>query len=311
MKIIRDKQAYFLVPLALVCSLFLFIGGPGPDSFRSFRYAWGLGHLVCFALWAYIYLLWRSDRLFKQQIMEILILTTLFGGLTELIQSGIGREATWQDLGNDLIGGLLGVALYSEIKKIGVGWPLRIFQATILLLVLWSLIPVGRVFIDDLISWRQFPLLSGFETVLEKTRWSGSAARTISHDIHSGGRSSLCINFTTQRYSGVGLKDFPGNWSGYTAVSLQVYNPDQDPLQLHFRIHDHLHQQHKNAYKDRFNSSFQINPGWNLLEVSLTEVARAPEGRLLDLTHISGMGLFVGKLDRPRTLYIDDVKLIL
>ncbi len=66
----------------------------------------------------------------------------------------------------------------------------------------------------------------------------------------------------------------------------------------------------RNAYKDRFNASFEINPGWNYLQVSLAKVAQAPKDRLLDLTHIAGMGLFVGKLKNHRTIYLDDVELL-
>lgn len=299
-----------LLFLALFCTLLLFVGGPGSDSLRSFRYVWGVGHLVCFALWAYLYVNWRSDRSFKRLLLEIVLLTFFFGGLTELIQAEIGREATWQDLGNDLVGGLLTVVFFSRSRKDLSLWTLKFLQVPVLFMVLWSLLPVGQVVIDDIIAWRQFPQLSGFETSLEKKRWGGSAKREINNEVYFSGHSSLQISLTTQRYSGIGLKDFPKNWAEYSAVSLQVFNPDQEPLQLHFRIHDQSHRAHKNAYSDRFNASFKIKSGWNHLQVPLAKVAQAPKGRLLDLTRIAGMGVFIGKLDKPRTIYLDDVKLI-
>ena len=114
MENLRSNRTYILVPLALLSAVLLFVGGPDSDSLRSFRYVWGAGHLFCFALWAYLYVIWRSDQSFKRQLLEVVILAFLLGGLTELIQSGIGREATWQDLGNDLIGGLLGVVFFYE-----------------------------------------------------------------------------------------------------------------------------------------------------------------------------------------------------
>jgi hypothetical protein len=169
---------------------------------------------------------------------------------------------------------------------------------------------VGKVLVDDVISWRQFPLLSGFETPLEKTRWGGSARREVSHDIYFSGSSSLKVKLTKQRYSGIGLKDFPRDWSACRAVNLQVFKPDTDPLKVHFRIHDQEHREHKNTYSDRFNTSFDLMPGWNHLRVSLEQVMQAPKNRLMDMTNIAGMGLFVGKLDHPRTIYLDDVKLL-
>jgi hypothetical protein len=183
----------------------------------------------------------------------------------------------------------------------------------VLLLFLWSLLPVSKVIIDDSFAFRQFPLLSGFETPLEVSRWSGSAKRSRDHKIFSSGSFSLRITLSTQRYSGIGLKDFPRDWSGYRSVSLRVFNPDQNPLLLHFRIHDQYHSSHENihnnGYSDRFNHSFKLVPGWNTLQVSLAKVVHAPKDRLLDLTRIAGMGVFVGKLAEPRTIYLDDVTL--
>jgi hypothetical protein len=309
-----DKQNYIIWFLALVAATLLFVGGPDNYTLRSFRYLWGAGHLFCFALWSYLYVRFRSRQSFFRQIGEVLVLTFVLGGITELIQAQIGREAAWLDLGNDLIGGSLGVVFFAESRKTLMTWKLKLLQGPVLLLFLWTLLPTAKVIIDDCIAFRQFPLLSGFETPLEIGRWSGSAKRSRDHQIAFSGTSSLRISLTTQRYSGIGLKDFPWDWSAYGSVRLRVFNPDQDPLMLHFRIHDQYHSSHKNSHKnsysDRFNSSFKLKSGWNTLQVSLDKVAHAPKGRLLDLTKIGGMGVFVGKLPEPRTIYVDDVMLI-
>ena len=288
----------------------MFVGGPDADSLRSFRYVWGMGHLFCFALWSYLYTCWRKSLQFKRILFEVFILAIVLGGLSELIQSQIGREAAWPDFGNDIVGAIGGLVFFSESRKMISPWQLKCLQVPVLLLALWSFWPVGKVIVDDVVSRRQFPLLSGFETSLEKTRWGGSARRQISHDIYYSGTSSLQINLTRQRYSGLGLRDFPHDWSDHRSVSLQVFNPDMDSFTLYFRIHDQHHRDHQNTYSDRFNTSFDILPGWNHLEVSLAQVVQAPKTRKMDMTKIAGMGLFVGKLDRPRTIYLDDVKLL-
>lgn len=310
----RGKNRYIIWFLALVAATLLFIGGPDNYTLRSLRYLWGGGHLFCFALWAYLYVSFRSGRSFFRQLGEVLILAFVLGGITELIQAQIGREATWQDLGNDLIGGLLGVVFFAESRKTLAVWQLKLLQVPVLILFLWSLLPTAKVIIDDSIAFRQFPLLSGFETPLEASRWSGSARRTRDDKVFFSGHSSLRFALTTQRYSGAGLKDFPRDWSAYRLVRLQVFNPVQEPLLLHFRIHDQYHSSHEtihnNGYSDRFNTSFELKSGWNALQVSLTKVANAPKDRLLDLTHIGGMGVFVGKLPEPRIIYLDDVMLI-
>ncbi len=309
-----NKQNYIIWFLALVAATLLFVGGPDNYTLRSFRYLWGDGHLFCFALWAYLYVNFRPRQSFLRQISEVLVLTFVLGGITELIQSQIGREAAWQDLGNDLIGGLLGVVFFAESRKTLTVWKLKLLQISVLLLLFWTLLPTAKVIIDDSIAFRQFPLLSGFETPLEISRWGGSAKRSRDHQVFFSGHSSLRVALTTQRYSGIGLKDFPRDWSSYGAVRLRVFNPGQAPLLLHFRIHDQYHSHHENihnnSYSDRFNTSFKLKPGWNTLQVSLAKVAHAPKGRLLDLTKIGGMGVFVGKLAKPHTIYVDDVMLI-
>ncbi|MBN1958849.1 MAG: hypothetical protein JW773_11680 [Desulfuromonadales bacterium] len=307
MQKLNRQQLYLVLPLAAFCALFLFIGGPGYDSLRSFRYLWGAGHLVCFALWVNLYVTVRPKASWQRLVIESLLLVFALGGLTELIQAGIGRQGTWQDLGHDLVGGLIGLFFFSELKKDLSPLLLRVLQIPLLIVVLWTVFPVVRVIADDLVSWQQFPLLSGFETPLEGTRWSGSAQRKRTQEVAFAGQMSLQVRLTTQRYSGIGLKDFPRNWQDYSAVSLQVFNPDQEQLQLHLRIHDHAH---NNAYSDRYNASFGISPGWNHLKVPLKDVSAAPKTRSFDLTRVAGLGVFVGKLERPRTIYLDDVRLI-
>ncbi len=304
------KQLFFLAPLALVFAILLFVGGPGASSLRSFRYIWGVGHLFCFALWVYLYLHWRSQQPLVRQLLEVVILVFLVGGSVELIQGQIGREASWIDLGNDMIGGLAGMVFLSPARNQLSFWRLKFFQLIILGLLIWSLLPVGKVLLDDVIAYQQFPLLAGFETPLEASRWSGSARRHVVHDIHYSGTASLRVQLTTHRYSGISLKESPRNWSGYRAVSLYVFNPDAEILQLHFRIHDRDHYEHDNAYSDRFNTSFKLRQGWNHLQVDLDRVEHAPKTRLLDLSQVTGLGLFVGKLPRNRIIYVDQVELI-
>ena len=309
MKATDKIQHYILIPLALLLGLLLFVGGPDASSLRSFRYIWGMGHVFCFALWSYLYLQWRSDQSFIRQLVSVIVLVFLIGGAVELIQGQIGREASWIDLGNDVVGGAAGVVFFSTARKTLSFWLLKWVQIFVLVLVVWSFLPVGKVVIDDLIAREQFPLLSGFETPFEVSRWSGSARRKVVDDIHYVGTSSLQIQLTTQLYSGLGLKDFPRDWSEYRFVSLQVFNPDSEPLTLHFRIHDRYHYDHDNAYSDRFNTSFTLKTGWNHLQVPLDKVAHAPKTRLLDLTQVAGMGVFVGKIPHKRMIYLDDVKL--
>lgn len=301
---------YLLLILAVCCTALLFVGGPGGESGRLFQAAWEIGHIICFALWAILYLFWRRTGTFARLLAEALLLTLICGGAAELIQSQIGRDGDWGDLAADLIGCATGVLLYYSCWRRECNRRLFLVHCLVIVLLIWSFIPLAKVVADELISARQFPLLSGFETPLESSRWSGSAARFVDRNHAFSGDASLCVELTTQLYSGLGLRNFVSDWSGYRYLSMQVYSPDKDLLQLHFRIHDRLHRENLNAYSDRYNASFKLHQGWNQLLVPLNKVVTAPKGREMDMEHIAGMGVFVGQLERPRQICLDDVRLL-
>ena len=81
-------------------------------------------------------------------------------------------------------------------------------------------------------------------------------------------------------------------------------------LNITIRIHDHLHTQGEQAYSDRYNQSLVLENGWNTVDISLENVAKAPETRRLDLSRVSSLGGFVTEQSAPKTIYLDSVKLL-
>ncbi len=310
MKMMRQRYPYFfylLFGLACCCAALLFVGGPVGDSGRVFGALWELGHIVCFGLWAFVYAYWRKDSRFLFLLVLALVFTFLVGGAVELIQTQIGRDGDWLDLCHDLIGCLVGLLVYFWGWQVTTRRTLLLFSAIALGLLVWSFVPLAKVVYDESVELNQFPLLCGFETPLEISRWSGSAVRSVDGTVAFSGRFSMRVELSTQRYSGLGLGDFSSSWEGFRYVELQVYNPEKELLLLHFRIHDH---RHDNAYTDRYNNSFNLHQGWNQLIVPLADVRQAPRNRELDLSEVASLGIFVGKLERPRVIYVDEVRLL-
>lgn len=303
-------QICFLLPPALVSALLLFVGGPGPDALRSVRYGWMAGHLLCFALWSCLYLAWRGRLSFWRQLVEVVLLCALIGAATEILQSLIGREPSWRDVANDILGGLLAVLFFAPEKQQLAKWPLRLLRYPVVLLVLWSLLPLSRAVIDDLLAWRQFPLLSGFETPFEQTRWGGKSRRRVDDRIAYAGTKSLRVELVTGRYPGVFLNHFPADWRDYGSLSLHIFNPDSEPMELHLRIHDQHHRTFDYMHRDRYNTRVDLMPGWNEVQVPLAEVASAPRERAFDLARVAGIGLFAVSLDQPRVIYLDEIRLL-
>jgi len=90
--------------LALAGLILLFWGGPDYYSARSYKAAWGLGHIVLFAIWCYL-LIQHWPRLremaFHHQSMWLLGAALLIGTLTEIIQTFFGRTLLLRDLIRD------------------------------------------------------------------------------------------------------------------------------------------------------------------------------------------------------------------
>ena len=204
-----NKKSLLLVGIAILCAVLLFVSMPGFDYPRSYYYFWDVGHLLCFALWAYFYSIWKHSAKYWSQVLLVLCLAFLIGGATELIQAGLGRTASWSDLGKDLLGSMLAMAFGAPARKTIRNWQLKLVQVLLLILLFWSLLPLVRVLTDELIARQQFPLLSGFEISSEAARWGGGSRQMLDHEVAYSGASSLRVDLSTQRYSGVGLKHFP------------------------------------------------------------------------------------------------------
>lgn len=174
-------------------------------------------------------------------------------------------------------------------------------------LLIYFLWPVGAMVADEWAALRQFPLLSGLESPLERFRWSGSAAMAISEEQAQEGRRSLEVRLTTDRYSGIALAYFPRDWRGFDSLAIAIYNPERSALPLTCRIHDRAH---NHQYRDRYNHRFTLKTGWNHITIDLETVRSAPDGREMDLSRIMAVGLFSVRLPAPRRMYVDDVRLV-
>jgi len=153
------------------------------------------------------------------------------------------------------------------------------------------------------------PRSSGFETPIEIDRWQGGNRLSVESisAIPDGRLRKLTL--TTDKYSGVKLKYFEGNWGLARTLKISFYNPDTYPLQITCRIHDLQHADGNQEYDDRYNRRFLLTPGWNQVEIDLNEVEASPSGRKMDMSRIRGFGFFAVSLPAPRIVYVDEVRL--
>ena len=293
--------------LLAVGSVLLFLGGPDYYSSRSVKYFWDIGHIVYFALITVLLSQWRfvAQMSLARQWTIILSITLLLGVSIEFMQYGVARSPDTGDVLFDLTGSLLVLVFGSlGLALKPVSWRLSL-QLAVLALLLVQLWPLTKSLIDEAIARQQFPLLADFETPFESDRWAGSASPSVESMPSISQGKLLKLSLTTNKYSGVTLNYFDGNWTAARTLKFSFYNPEVNPLQIICRIHDHQHADGHQEYADRFNHNFLLVQGWNHIEIDLDEVKQSPASRRMDMRRIRGLGFFVVSLPAPRVLYCE------
>jgi VanZ family protein len=302
-----------LALLSCVCLLpFFFIGGPDYYSARSFKAIWDFGHIVFFIFFAIgsFHVLRRYINGLGTSIALTFLLALLLGVAIEFLQYGIGRDPDAADIARNLFGVLIaccGIAPVVAATHKGLMHTLRLLVLLLLAVQLFDLI---RLVQDENHMEQSFPLLAGFESDTELGRWLNSEHLALSTQHVSEGSFSARLRFTTEQYSGVSLHYLVSNWFAYDKLSMDIYNPEAEPLMVVLRVHDWQHSIGKQVYEDRFNRRFELASGWNTVAVSMDEVRRAPFGREMQMAHIVGLALFVVSQDRAREIYLDNLRLI-
>jgi VanZ family protein len=308
------KKNRFLL-LALACGFpFFFLAGPGYYASRSFKAAWDLGHVLFFTLatlvlFSVFQTAGRQGKVWAM-FLRVFFLVLAAGIAIELLQGLIEtRFPGTGDVLRNQLGVLVGTAIYFSLHKQLPMWSLRALQVAAVVLLLVAVRPFLDAVVDEHRAAAEFPVLSDFTSPLEISRWQDVkrlqwVGRPVRH-----GTGAMRVQLTTGKYSGVSLFYFPHDWSGYRWLHFSVYNPQQEPLKIHARIHDTAHGSHGRVFADRFNRGFLLEPGWNDLRISLDRVRAAPAGREMDMRNIEGFGIFVVRQPRPLVIYLDNVYL--
>ena len=299
--------------LSAAAAVFLFVGGPDYYSPRAWRLAWDLGHLLAFFVWTAAALS-ASHRFAAEpvhrQILIALPIVLLAGLGIEWVQSALGRSFALTDIANNVLGSATAIVFLSPARHLMRKPAVRAAQGTVVALVLLQLLPLARVVVDEVIAWKRFPVLSDFETPFELTRWTNRSDIAIDRQIVRQGNASLRVRLMPAKYSGISLRYFPSDWRDYSALSLSVFNGSSAELRVTCRIHDEQHVHTGERYSDRFNQTFVLQAGWNDITIPTKSIRDAPQGRRMDLQRIRDVSIFLTDLYAPRTIYVDDVRLI-
>lgn len=305
-----NKTSNYLITIIIIGTILFFFGGPDYHSLRSIKYIWNFGHIIFFCVLSYVLLIhWNKlkSKPYYYQILWIVVITFFLGLIIEFIQAGISRTTDIDDLARNFTGSFIALFFFAP-KKNGMGFiKLSISKFILILIVIFQIVPAINFLCDEWNAKREFPVLSGFESKIELSRWVGDADCIINKDIKFTGNSSLKIKLNTSKYSGISLKYFPKDWDSYNTLSFKIFNPQSDFLKMTCRIHDKQHTEDAQLYTDRFNNTYTLFKGWNIIEINLNDVFTAPLTRTMDMNNIYGFGIFVSSQKENKIIYLDDV----
>ena len=307
-------KTYFLGLLAGVCFIMFFVGNPNSHQLRSWEIFWNLGHIAAYSLWTYLLIKYfppLNRQPYGYQWLWTMGLALLLGVIIEMIQKQyLDRTADINDVIKNMIGCAFALTFLTPVRHQAKRYYLLFLKIGILIVVMAEFLPLAQAITDEWIAKEQFPYLGTFETPFEITRWESINSKIkVSHGIKSRGKASLRIDLTATKYSGATLEYLPRDWRGFSSVRFEVYNPQKFPLKMICRINDFAHNRNGYHRQDRFNQKIIIEPGWNKFKIPMEQIQNAPKNRRMNMTEIESFTLYAYRLNQPRSVYLDDLRL--
>ncbi|QSP96603.1 succinyl-CoA synthetase subunit beta [Marinobacter salinisoli] len=233
----------------------------------------------------------------------------LVGGAIEVVQSDVGREASWHDMLRNLIGVWIVLAWRHRLdsKQSAQASAHTALMLASTLLLLFELGTTAAIGVRQFKVAHQLPQLYDFSHNDPTPYWQGEL--TPSKEYAGPHEQSLRLDLNTKLYSGGSLGNLPSDWRGYQRLHLALFNPNSEPLPITLRINDWTHAFGNNAHSDRYNTRLTLQPGAQTITVDLYDIEQAPRTRRMDMDSVSQLKLFVSRLPEPTTIYIQDLRL--
>ncbi len=142
---------------------------------------------------------------------------------------------------------------------------------------------------------------------LDQFSWKCHTLFSLSERHVTHGTKSLKIEFYPSGYPGWAPKININNWSKYTAVYFDIYNPGNDEFFMAVRIDD---SKDYPEYEDRYNRRLAIKPGHSQIKIFLKSLITSGTDRELNQKNICRFLLFMVNPEKKHTLFIDNVRLM-
>jgi hypothetical protein len=223
----------------------------------------------------------------------------ILGVISEAAQFPTARDASFGDLGRDMVGGAVGIILclvFSGDSDQGRSTKMILLLVAGLLLTP-TLTPLSGVTLAYVERKQQLPILiSGDQNHVLKFIRRQDATNV---DIVPGASGHSCVLSIARNGRGPGLafENLWTDWSAYEGIGIELDNPGSEPLDIVVRSHDLMHLEGIQPHSDRYNAPFTLDAGSNTLKIPMRDIRNAPAGRMMNIQRMNGLGIFSNTAD--------------
>ncbi len=186
------------------------------------------------------------------------------------------------------------------------GWPRRIAEALGLLLVVAVYFPLISISLNYAGRAGAFPVVVDLAA-----EWQAPFIRVEHAELFSGkgpqawprraGREVALILFDGTPGGGVEASEVYEDWTGFDILSLHVFSPLDEPVELSLRLSDRTPGQ---PPEQRMDWPLMIMPGANDFYLDIDDLRQTPSGRQMKLSTMRRVGLFLVEPREPFRLYV-------
>lgn len=319
---IKKASATFALVVVVVAVLVFEIEGL-PDHTRLWREMLNAGHIPLFGILA-LALLRLSTALLvaKTQNRYLHYLTawtatTAIGVGTELLQIFSTRDADALDFVRNIAGATCFLAIYGICCDTQLAWGRGATTVTRKKLVLSLSVFLLITALAPLLVWAaaylernyRFPQIVSFDSYLSRLFVEVQDAELKvmkTPQDWSVGHVQWVGNLKSRagQYPGIRVTEPYANWSDYNFLRMNIYSEMGKSMKFTIRIHDLLH---NGTYEDRFNTTFNVDPGANNIQIPIREIRSGPKNRQLDMESVAAIGIFATKPENVYTIAIDRI----
>lgn len=267
------------------------------------------GHALVFGLVALAGLVFFSPLPRNCAYAAAFFLAAFLGGLLELIQIPIDRNASWMDWGRDLLGiiAFLAAAAAVDLRRRQAAMVRVPLLLIALATMLWVIAPVAR--------WAQaqqkragaFPVLMSFAHPWERSlAVTYHGARLNYAPLEPGGPAGVHVEFPAGRGWPQMVVWVEPDWTGYRELVVDVHSPSRTPQNLVLILWDRVRSDNPS---DRHHARRALTPGHNTLRLSLDDLTAGGPGARLDLSRMKAVALVAGQPDSTFFIWVDNLRL--